>query len=134
MGSLNSDGSFINKDVKTYRNIGNFVHRTDPVSPNPKEAVTKDYSPGEPGNRADVTDSQTAILGSSSHIKITNSIDDATYDFVAVSGIVVASGSPELDRKSVTQTSVVHNGEKIVLRRETPGTLIERKDSEGAYD
>lgn len=133
MGSLNLDGSFIEKDVNSYRNIGNFIHRTDPVSPNPKEVVTKDYAPGVAGDQADVTASQLATLGASSHIKKTNSIDDSTTQLIALSGVVVATGAPELGLKSITQRSATHTGERIVIREETPGTLIDRQKGEGAF-
>lgn len=133
MGSLNSDGSSINRDNYSYRNIGNFIHRTYPASPNEKEVVTKDYAPGVAGDNADVTDSQLATLGASSHIKQTNSIDDAKYNLIATSGVVVASGSPELEAKSITQESFTHTGDRIVIRQETPGTLIERVSNSGAY-
>lgn len=134
MGSLNTDGTSINRDNYSYRNIGNFINKIDPVSPNPKEAVVKDYAPGVPGDRPDVTNSQSATLCGSSHVKKTNSIDDVTIQLIATSGVVVASGAPELSFKSITQRSNTHTGERIVIREETPGTLIIRQSGVGAFD
>lgn len=133
MGSLNPNGSVIAKDTNSYRNIGNAIQRIDPVSPNLKELIVKDFAPAELGTRPDETVSQEATLGSSSHIKKTNSIDDSLSGLIIDNTLVLASEQPELQLKSITQRSNTHTGERVVIREETPGTLIARQRSEGAF-
>ena len=129
MGSLNFDGSKIQRQNETYRNIGGAITATQQELPNAAVILVEENAVPFPAGatRADLTKTQwaTQLIGPAR--KITNSTDDSLVERQTKRFVVSASGNPEIGLIPVRDFADRHTGNKLVLGDASTDTVVERR-------
>jgi hypothetical protein len=129
MGSLNLDGSIIQRQNETYRNVGGAIRVTQQALPNITVTLTEENSVPFPSgaSRADLTTSQWTTQLISPTVKVTDSATDSLVSRNTNRFIVSASGNPEIGLIPVRDYSDRHTGDKIVLGDSSIDEVVSRR-------
>jgi hypothetical protein len=129
MGSLNSDGSIIQKQNETYRNIGGAISSTQQDLPNSGVILVAENTnvPFLRGTDADTTLTQYSTLLINPARKITDAATNSLVERQTETQTISASGNPEISLISVRDYADRHTGNRLVLGDAATDTVIERR-------
>lgn len=129
MGSLNFDGTIIQRQNETYRNIGGAISTTQQELPNSGSILVAENTntPFLRGTDADQTLTQRATLMINPARKITDAPTDSLVERQTERFVVSASGNPEIGLIPVRDFADRHTGDKIVLGDAATDTVVERR-------
>ena len=129
MGSLNSDGSIIQRQNETYRNIGGAISSTQQDLPNSGLILVAENTnvPFPIGTNADLILTQYATQMINPARKITDSATNSLVERQTNTQAVSASGNPEIGLIPVRDYADRHTGDKIVLGDAATDTVVERR-------
>jgi len=129
MGSLNFDGSIIQKQNETYRNIGGAITVTQQALPNVAATLVEESAAPFPSGatRADLTKTQWAVQLIVPAIKITDSATNSLVRREEDVLVVSASGNPEIGLIPVRDYADRHTGDRVVLGDASNDTVVDRR-------
>lgn len=129
MGSLNSDGSIIQKQNATYRNIGGAITSTNQELPNTESILVEENSVPFPSGatRADLTRTQWSTVLINPARKITDTTDDSLVERQTDVQLVSGSGNPEIGLIPVRDYGDRHTGNRVVLGDAATDAVVERR-------
>ena len=129
MGSLNFDGSTIQKQNETYRNIGGAITVTQQELPNVATTLVEESAVPFPSGatRADLVKTQWATQLIAPARKITDAPSDSLVERQTERFVVSASGNPEIGLIPVRDYADRHTGNKLVLGDAATDTVVERR-------
>ncbi len=128
MGSLNFDGSKIQRQNDTYRNVGGAITVTEQALPNVDSILVEEnavpFASGTSG--ADLERTQWAVQLIAPARKITDAPSDSLVERQTERFVVTGSGNPEIGLIPVRDFGNRHTGDRIVLGDASDDTVIER--------
>jgi len=129
MGSLNFDGSKIQKQNETYRNIGGAITVTQQALPNTSATLVEEYAvPFASGaTRADLVKTQWATQLINPARKITDAASNSLVERQTERFVTSGSGNPEIGLIPVRDYGDRHTGNKLVLGDAATDTVVERR-------
>jgi len=129
MGSLNTDGSIIQRQNETYRNIGGAISSTQQELPNVDVILVAENTntPFLRGTDADIILTQYATMMINPARKITDSATNSLVERQTNTQTVSASGNPEIGLIPVRDYADRHTGNKLVLGDAATDTVVERR-------
>lgn len=133
MGSLNFDGSIIQRQNETYRNIGGAITVTDQALPNTSSILVEENSVPFPSGatRADLVKTQWAVQLVAPARKITDAPSDSLVERQTERFVVSESGNPEISLIPVRDYGDRHTGDRVVLGDASDDTVVERRPNTG---
>lgn len=131
MGSLNTDGSIIQRQNDTYRNIGGAISSTPQELPNSGIILVAENTnvPFPIGTNADLVTTQYATQLINPARKITDAATDSLVERQTEVQVVSASGNPEISLIPVRDFGIRHTGDKVVTGNAAIDTVVERQDN-----
>lgn len=133
MGSLNSDGSKIQRQNETYRNVGGAITVTQQALPNVSSTLVEENSVPFPSGatRADLTITQWTVQMVAPARKITDAASNSLVERQTTVLAVSAFGNPEIALIPVRDYGDRHTGDRVVLGDASSDTVVERRPNTG---